>query len=172
MTPELSRPVRVETIGPAGLVVEVVADGRERAAVARRLGVASVAALECRFRLEPAGSRSFAASARLRARLERECVVTLEPFEAVHDERFRLRFVPAGTEAAQEDPESVDEIPYEDGVIDLGEAAVEQLALGLDPYPRRPGAVLEVPGEAEAEGPFAALAGMRRGPAAEGQGEE
>jgi uncharacterized metal-binding protein YceD (DUF177 family) len=162
MTPEMSRPVRVEAVGLDGLEVEVVASAAECAAVARRLGVALVAAIACRFRLAPAGGRAIAASGRLQARLERECVVTLEPFEAVHDERFRLRFVPAGTETQDEDPESDDEIPYEDGVIDLGEAAVEQLALGLDPYPRSPGAVLELPDQPDRQGPFAALAGRRQ----------
>ena len=45
-------------------------------------------------------------------------------------------------------------------VLDLGEAAAEQLALSLDPYPRAPGAELpEVATEAEAN-PFAALRRM------------
>jgi len=162
MTPELSRPVRVDALGPEGLVVEVVADAAECAAVALRLGVPAVHALSCRFRLEPASAGRIAATGRLRARLVRECVVSLDEFEATHDERFRLRFVPAGTESEDDDPESEDEIPYAGGVIDLGEAAVEQLALDLDPYPKRPGAELEMPGEEGDVGPFAALAALRR----------
>ena len=48
------------------------------------------------------------------------------------------------------------------GTIDLGEAAAEQLALALDPYPRAPGAVLEMEEEPEAA-PFAALAAFPAG---------
>ena len=49
-----------------------------------------------------------------------------------------------------------------DGRIDLGALAAEFLALGLDPYPRKPGAAFE-PGEEEAgrDSPFAALARLR-----------
>ena len=43
-----------------------------------------------------------------------------------------------------------------------GEAAAEQLALALDPYPRSPDAVLpDVPDDPEAQ-PFAALAPLQR----------
>ena len=50
------------------------------------------------------------------------------------------------------------------GVIDLGAVATEFLILGIDPYPRKPGAVFAAPpaapGEA-AEHPFAALAALK-----------
>ena len=60
-----------------------------------------------------------------------------------------------------------------DGKIDLGEVAVEQLSLALDPYPRAPGATFAgVAGEKAPEpeepapaGPFAALAGLKLGKA-------
>jgi hypothetical protein len=47
-------------------------------------------------------------------------------------------------------------------MIDLGEATTEQLALALDPFPRKPGA--EIPPEAKEapEGPFAALGRIRK----------
>ena len=52
-----------------------------------------------------------------------------------------------------------------DGIVDLGALATEFLILGLDPYPRKPGAVFEPPRERAAdEGPFAALAGWSKGP--------
>ncbi len=162
MTPELSRPVRADSIGAGGLALEIAAEAAECAALARRLGVPGVLSLSCRFRLEPLGSGVITARGRLRARLLRECVVSLETFEATHDERFRLRFVPSGAESDDPDPESDDEIPYDGGVIDLGEAAVEQLALGLDPYPRKPGAVLGQPDGDGTGGPFAPLAALRR----------
>ena len=87
-------------------------------------------------------------------------MVTLDEFPQEIGEDFAVRFVPAGTES-DEDPESEDEIPYESGLIDLGEATIEQLALALDPYPRKPGAALPEEAEPEDESPFAALARLR-----------
>jgi hypothetical protein len=50
------------------------------------------------------------------------------------------------------------------GTVDLGALATEFLILGLDPYPRKPGATFQPPGGASAdEGPFAALAKLKKG---------
>jgi uncharacterized metal-binding protein YceD (DUF177 family) len=77
------------------------------------------------------------------AQVVQTCVISLDDFGAELDEHFGLSFVPAGEEADDIDPEDpVDEIGYRDSVLDLGEAAAEQLGLALDPYPRRPGATL------------------------------
>src|SRR5271156_3377550 len=52
--------------------------------------------------------------------------------------------------------------PLIGGVVDLGALATEFLILGLDPYPRKPGAVFELPQDVKPEpGPFAALAGLK-----------
>ena len=49
--------------------------------------------------------------------------------------------------------------PVIDGKIDLGALAAEFFALGLDPYPRKPGAAFEQGAEcAPADSPFSALA--------------
>ena len=162
MIPEMPRPLPVERVGATGLDFTVTATPAECAAMAMRLGVPEVAELSCVFRLKPAKSGAILAEGRLRARLTRICVVSLDPFVASIDERFRVRFVPEGREDPELDPESDDEIPYAGTVIDLGEAAAEQLALVLDPYPRKPGADLpEAPGEAP-DSPFAALARLKR----------
>jgi hypothetical protein len=48
-----------------------------------------------------------------------------------------------------------------DGAIDLGALAIEFLILGIDPYPRKPGAKFEPPQDLKPDpGPFAALAGL------------
>ena len=107
-------------------------------ALARRLGLPAIRALTCRFRLRPQAGGAIAATGTLRARVVQVCVATLEEFAATVAEEFAVRFVPAGTEQDDPDPESVDEIPFSGGRLDLGEAAAEQLALALDPYPRKP----------------------------------
>ena len=157
---EFSRPVAVDRLGAKPFEVEVTATPDECAALARRLAIPAVLALSCRFRLRRGDVGRIAAEAELRARVVRECVVTLDEFEADVAEAFRLVFVPAGTED-DDDPESDDEIPYDGGAIDLGEAAAEQLALALDPYPHKPGAELPAEAQGAPESPFAVL-GRRR----------
>lgn len=162
MSAELSRSVLVDRIPQAGLEQRVEASAAECAAVAARLRLPAVAALACRFRLLPL-SGMVRAEGSLRAAVTRVCVVTLDEFPQEVAEDFTVRFVPAGTES-DEDPESEDEIPYEAGLIDLGEATIEQLALTLDPYPRKPGATLPEGAEEQEESPFAALARLRTRP--------
>lgn len=157
MTPELHRPLSTERIGPGGLTVDVQANAAECAALAARMQIPRVKAMRCRFRLEAGPGDSVVAVGRLTARVVQTCVVSLDDFESAVEEAFRVRFVPAGTETDDPDPESDDEIPYVHGILDLGEAAAEQLALGLDPYPRRPDAELPVAETAEPDHPFATL---------------
>ncbi len=164
ITPEFHRPTATDRIPVSGMRVEVVAAGAELLAIAARLQVPVVEALSCRYVLTrplASGTRrregEIVAECVLRARLVRECVVTLEPFGVSIEERFRVRFVPAGTESDDEDPEADDEVGYDGAAIDLGEAAVEQLALTLDPYPRKAGAKLPPEANDPDENPFAAL---------------
>ena len=161
MTPEFSRPIRLEAIGAAGLACRVRAAPGELHAVATRLGVPEMLALVCRLRLSNAEGGVVIAEGRLNARVMRECVVCLDPFESTISARFRVRFVPAGQESGNEDPESDDELPYAGGVIDIGEAVVEQLALDLDPYPRKPGAEFSGIDDTAPGSAFAGLAARR-----------
>jgi len=98
------------------------------------------------------------------------CVASGEPVPAVIAESFTLRFVPL---RAVDDPDEemelaeddLDEIFYEGGAVDLGEAAAQTLALALDPFPRAPDAddklrQAGVIGEEDA-GPFAALKALK-----------
>lgn len=142
MTPELHRPLAVDAIPTGGLDYLVEANDAERAALAARMRLPALTALRCRFRLCPDLAGVIMAEGRLDAEVVQTCVITLEDFAATVAEHFTIRFVPAGTETDDVDPDSVDDIPYAGGILDLGEATAEQLALALDPYPRAPGAVL------------------------------
>ena len=73
---------------------------------------------------------------------------------------FDAMFVPEDEVREELGPDDIDEIPYSGGTIDLGEAAAEQLALALDPYPRIDGAAMP-DFDGEDTGPFAALARRR-----------
>lgn len=111
---------------------------------------------------------------RVKARVGQTCVVTLEPIENTIDEEVDLLFspdapiVPEGETAhhqtvghpadEKEGPE-----PLVGGAIDLGAIATEFLMLGIDPYPRKPGAEFSPPApDSEAEHPFAALAALKK----------
>jgi uncharacterized metal-binding protein YceD (DUF177 family) len=162
MIPELHRPIAVERVGPAGLDVVVEAGATECAAIAQRMNLPAVLALTCRFHLERDTSGSLLAFGKLEAHVVQTCVVSLEDFTAAVEERFAVRCVPDGDESDDTDPETLDEIVFADGMLDLGEAAAEQLALALDPYPRAPGAVLpDIPDDPDAQ-PFASLEALRR----------
>ncbi len=163
---ELRRVLPLDRLGAGWTEFVVEADAAECAALAARLGVPAVLGLRCGFRLKAGRRGVVAAEGMLDAQLVRECVVTLEPFEVAVAEAFRVQFVPAerlaeAPEDAALDPDSDDEVGYEGQSLDLGEAAAEQLALGLDPYPRKPGVALAEDEEAGAGGAFAALARLR-----------
>jgi uncharacterized metal-binding protein YceD (DUF177 family) len=158
MTPtEFHRPLSLDRIGPHGLDMTVKADATECAALAVRMNLPAVLAVSCVFHLIRESRDKILARGVLRARIIQTCVVSLDDFEAPVEETFQVRFVPSGEESDEIDPDSDDEIPFEGNIIDLGEAAAEQLGLALDPYPRMPGVEMpEVDDEPDAH-PFAAL---------------
>ncbi len=146
--PELERPFALARL--AGEVsVDVRADPDELVRIAGRLRIEAVSRLEVRFSLHRLAAGVIEADGALAALVTQQCVVTLEPFEQPVEERFTVRFVPDEPDDESIDPDSIDEIPYQGDRIDLGEAAIEQLALALDPFPRKPGAALSAEVTAE-----------------------
>jgi hypothetical protein len=91
--------------------------------------------------------------------------VTLEPFDASLEEEVDVDFAEAGREpvaAAHEDRDHEPPDEITGGRIDLGALTAEFLALGLDPYPRKPGAAFAFEGQdAKPDSPFAALKGLK-----------
>jgi len=161
---ELSRPIARAKIGAGGLTTLVRATAEECAAVAARLDVPAVQSLECLFTLNVEDDGvTVHAQGRLRAEMTRVCVVSAEDFQTPVEEEFEICFVPSGQERDDPDPEQIDEVPYDNDTLDLGEAAIEQLGLVMDPYPRIEGAELPDIGDGGEASPFAALA-RRAGP--------
>lgn len=156
--PELHRPVDIHDADRRDITVQ--ADAAECRAIAERLGLPALHALTCRLHLQAGPGGRPAAQGQMQARLRQVCVLTLEEFDAAIDAPFTLVFVPSGLAADDLDAEDEDEVEYEGNAIDLGEAAVQQLALMLDPYPRKPGAVLPDSSDAP-DNPFAALNALK-----------
>jgi len=170
VTPEFNRPERVDTIGERERVVEVAATSAECESLCRRFDFLSLDRLEASWTIRREAN-GIAARGRVRARLAQPCSVTGEPVPADVDEEARLIFVPEGDASEEElelDADAADTVFYDGGVIDLGEAAAETMALALDPFPRAPGAeqALREAGvrgddEPDAGGAFGALASLR-----------
>jgi hypothetical protein len=68
--------------------------------------------------------------------------------------------MPAEPPTEMHEYEPPDEIV--NGYIDLGALTAEFLALGLDPYPRKPGVDFDFKGEEQRDSPFAALSKLKR----------
>jgi hypothetical protein len=172
--PEFHRPFPAERVKRGVLEERVEATPEECMALAHRMMIPAMRSLSCVFSFTPQAGGVIAADGVLKARVARVCVITLEEFDTRLEERFRVRFVPAARLASEsdapgranpdEDPESDDELAYDGGIIDLGEVAAEQLALTLDPYPRKLGATLPELDAEEERSPFAALARLQPKP--------
>ena len=167
MTPEFSRPYRLDELGGAR-AVSIEADEAERAALAVRFGLIAIQRLKAEAELARDGD-IVTATGRLEAGVIQACVASGEPVPARIAEDFALRFVPASTESDAEEVEleesDLDDIDYEGSSVDLGEAVAQTMALALDPFPRAPGAdeklrAAGVIGEEDA-GPFAALKALK-----------
>jgi hypothetical protein len=158
MTPELSRPIKLSRIRRAGLVTLVRATPEECAAVAARMGLAAIQSFECRFDLATREDGvTIVGHGRLRAEITQTCVVSAEDFTSLVEDEFDVCFVPEGAESDNPDPDLPDEIPYASDAIDVGEAAAEQLALLLDPYPRIDGAAVPMLEDDDDPSPFSIL---------------
>ncbi|HEX8662602.1 MAG TPA: DUF177 domain-containing protein [Beijerinckiaceae bacterium] len=170
MTPEsvgpLSRPISVEHLPEGGVEVVVEATPEERAALAQDFKLPAIHALEGRFRLTGT-PRRVRVTGVVKARVEQVCVVTLEPFEDLIEEEVEVDFAGSRAGASPAEAEGPDYEPPDEiagGHIDLGALTAEFLVLGLDPYPRKPGAAFSYEGDGDpAESPFAALKGLKPG---------
>jgi uncharacterized metal-binding protein YceD (DUF177 family) len=161
-------PVRLEEIPEAGRRLHLIADEGIRAAIANLAGVDGLSRLEAVFDLARSGRNGLRVSGNVSATVRQNCVVTLEPVENAVDEVVDLAFTAKpGADAAAIDIAADASEPPEilvDGMLDLGAIATEFLILGIDPYPRKPGAVFEAPARSDAgASPFAGLAALKKG---------
>src|SRR5580700_7171551 len=164
-----SVPVRIDEIPETGLRLDLEADAVARAAVAAAAGVDEVARLHAEFDLARHGRDGLRVVGRVSSTVRQTCVVTLDPIENEIDEAIDVLFVPPSAVAAKGDAANLDVDAAEppevliDGTVDLGAVATEFLILGIDPYPRKPGAVFEAPANADAgANPFGALAALKK----------
>lgn len=167
---ELAWSHAVTDIPGPGLATERTATEAERRAVASALEIIACRSLAASYRIKPMGGGRYRLSGHVSAEVEQACVITLEPVPARIEERFDAEFWPEGeaepTPAGEVEALSAREIePIEKGRIDVGRIVFEQLAAGLDPFPRQDGAALdhsEAGTREETANPFSVLAPLAR----------
>ncbi len=171
---EFSRIVPISAIGRTPDFADS-ASADECAAVAARLGLAAVDALAVTARLALTADGATLAG-RIDARITQYCAASNLPVPAHVVADFSLRYVRElsidGTVGEDGLPEvelgasDCDVLPLDGESIDVGDAAVQTLALAMAPFPRHPDAetVLHKAGvlSEDSAGPFAALAALKR----------
>jgi len=168
-----SVPIAVEQIPDTGLHRDIEASAATREAMAELGGLREILSASASLDVTPKSGGRVHVGGRIRARIGQTCVVTLDPIESEIDEPIDLIFAPPEQipemaalvdEAAESDVEIPDPPePIVNGVIDLGRLATDALFLGVDPYPRKPNAVFEVPvvPPDPEDHPFAALKALQ-----------
>ena len=165
-----SVPVAVDDIPETGLHLEIDAPEPLRAELAALAGLRELGRLSAVFDLTRRGA-GVRVTGNVSARVGQTCVVTLEPVESDIDEPVDLRFAPQAVAPASAKSETVaahtsDEDPPEPlfgDELDLGAIATEFLLLGIDPYPRKPGAEFApVKADDASAKPFAALEALKK----------
>ena len=171
-----SVPVAVADVPPVtGAHFALTADADARAAIAQIAEIRELPRLDATFDVTQQGDDGLHVVGEVSATVGQNCVVTLEPLTSEIEEKVDLLFSPPlpGIEPEKdEDDESGKRSgqskrnldgpePLLDGAIDLGALAIEFLLLGVDPYPRKPGAKFAPPQDLKPDpGPFVALAGL------------
>lgn len=166
--PEFARPLPLEEIGDRGDTRRAItASQSECESLARRLGLEGLSGFRVEMAIDRFPGGDIVVTGRVVAEVVQTCVVTLEPVPDQVDEAFEVRFT------TQPEPEPADLVigpgeseppePLTDPILDIGELAAQQLALALNPWPRRPDVDIPealVPDPAR-DGPFAGLAALR-----------
>ncbi len=150
---EFSRMVKDRSL-PAEPVV-LAADAQERADLAKRFGLEKIDQLRAEVALSQSG-KAIRAEGKLLSEFIQLCAVSGEELNQKVDEPLALRFVPAsrptgdtgeempadleGEIQIELDAQELDEIEYEGGSFDLGEAIAQSLGLVIDPYAKGPNA--------------------------------
>jgi uncharacterized metal-binding protein YceD (DUF177 family) len=168
MTPEtvgpLSRPIDVMKIPPRGQDVHVEATAEECRALAQDFGLPGIQSLSGDFHLKNS-AKGIHVTGIVKASITQVCVMTLDEFDSTFEEEVQVDFAESSGMPA-EPPTDINEYEPPDeiinGQIDLGALTSEFLALGLDPYPRKPGVDFAHQDPADPkDSPFAALGKLR-----------
>lgn len=142
--------VKVGHISLNPVEVRLEANEAERKGLAELWDVVSVEELKAELKINRWKRDGVRVRGTVKARIVQECVVSLDPVETEINEEFEQLFVPEGSKLARVpiqpsgemvmDPEGQD-LPetFVGDTIDAGVVVAEFAAMGIDPYPRKPG---------------------------------
>ncbi|MDA0997246.1 MAG: DUF177 domain-containing protein [Proteobacteria bacterium] len=144
--PEYSILVVIESLPKDGRRYDIRPSTLERRAIADRLNIDELDPFSGSLTLVPTPGREYQLEGTLNADVRQTCVVTGDPLSNHLEMTVYRRFTTAPLEpdAADDEDEATDAAlelpePLETDTLDIGEIAVEELALSVDPYPRTPG---------------------------------
>lgn len=153
--------LQVNRLPQKGVTVTLEADDAQRAALARAHNLVSVEHFSATLTAHPWRGEGVRVTGKVEADITQACVVTMEPMPARIDEDVEALFVPEGSRLSRADHEGGEIVmepegddvpePFTGNRIDIGALAEEFFALGIDPYPRKESATLDVPEEPEDE---------------------
>lgn len=154
-----SRPINVEKVKSKGVREKISAKPEECEKLTSQLNINKLDALNFDCTLMPWKKGGVEVSGVVTATIEEICVVTLEVFTTEIKQDIKRYYERAGRSAPEipvVDMEKLeDDLPdqFEGGQIDIGDIAVETLALCLSPHPRKPGAVFTDHVESDPDSP-------------------
>ena len=143
--PEFSRTVDISRLPPEGRNESFSATADECAALKERFGVDAFLSLQVDVSVQPWKRGACRVRGTAKAAMTRTCVVSLDQFDTALEVRLDRLFSERALVRVdgKEVVVSVDDDDFGqivDGEIEVGEMAVEELLLELDPHPRKPGA--------------------------------
>jgi hypothetical protein len=177
-------PLDLGTVRDRTVEVSLVPGPAERTRIAHWLGIEALDSLKAMIRLSRLSADEYAYRGHFEADVVQACVITLAPVPSHLSGEIGRKFkvlprpstrrrkpaiepppaIPAIIDLSVADEDSPELL--DSPVLDLAAPLLEELSLGLDPYPKAPGAAFEVPPEplAPAENPFAVLETLKRAP--------
>ena len=170
--------VNVRTLPKKGQMVLHTATEEECAKVAEQFELVSVESFRGECLVAPWKRDGVKLTGVVKAKFTQPCSITMEPLEVKLEEPVEMLFVPDGSKLSRPktndegeiifDPEG-DDLPetFIGDSIDIASVWLEFMALGIDPFARKEGAVFQgdEDGDSDAvspDSPFAALAGLKK----------
>lgn len=138
------RPFSALQMKPSGVDLKIEANEIERGTIAADFGLPEIRSLKSEFKLTGRPNRIKVVGV-IHADIQQICVVSLEPFDSIVKEEIELVFSEEDRRRSQKELDVAEDTaePIVNGQIDFGAVTLEFLALGLDPYPRKPGISFE-----------------------------
>ncbi|WP_245410980.1 YceD family protein [Microvirga flavescens] len=170
MTPDtvgpLTRLIDVRHLPPHGLAQRLEATPEECKALAEDFKLSAIRSLVGDYTIAKTG-KGVRVTGRITADMTQICVVSLDPFDSILEEDVEIDFADTDTRQPEHAVEVSEYDPPDEivnGRIDIGALTAEFLALGLDPYPKKPGVSFDEKYAHEGEeSPFAALGKLKKG---------